>query len=351
MAKIVVIGAGMMGSAFSHLLADCGHDVRLVGTHIDRLLIQGVRDTGIHPKLKVDLAEGIAAYNDNQLGEALLGGADLIVLGVNSAGVDWAVETLGNTLSESIPIIMLTKGMAVRDGEIQILPTVVQKGLEKLGLTNVQVGAVAGPCIAGELAAGRDSSIVITHQETVLLDWLVSLVSSAAYCHARPSSDVIGVEICAALKNYYALGVGFARGQLEVRGAAQNGALMNNVSAGLFVQAVAEMKNLLDYFGGEPKSVYGLAGVGDLYVTCQAGRNSRMGQLLGAGLHYREAKARYMPDDTVEGAELVLTIGQALNRLIDGKIIDRNKLPLGMTILNAIYNDRQVQINWDEFYA
>lgn len=81
------------------------------------------------------------------------GGADLIVLGTNSAGVDWAVETLGDTLSESIPIIMLTKGMAVRDGEIKILPTVVQKGLEKLGLTNVQVGAVAGPCIAGELAA------------------------------------------------------------------------------------------------------------------------------------------------------------------------------------------------------
>ncbi len=105
---------------------------------------------------------------------------------------------------------------------------------------------------------GRHSSIVITHQETVLLDWLVSLVSSAAYCHARPSNDVIGDEICAALKNYYALGVGFARGQLEVRGAAQNGALMNNVSAGLFVQAVAEMKILLDYFDGEAESVYGL---------------------------------------------------------------------------------------------
>jgi glycerol-3-phosphate dehydrogenase (NAD(P)+) len=349
MAEILVIGAGVMGSAFSVLLADCGHDVHLVGTHLDTDLIQGIKNLGNHSKLKTKIPDRIVAYTYDQLGEVLSNNPDLIVYGVNSAGVEWANQQVGQQLQQATPILMLTKGLAVRDNDIVMLPQIVRQDMHRFGLNDVPVGAVAGPCIAGELASRRESSVVITHPDPGLLQWLLSLVN-APYCHARPSTDIVGVEVCAALKNFYAIGVGYANGQLKLKGAAPNGARMNNLSAGLFVQAMTEIKNLMDYLGGEAESVYGLAGVGDLYVTCQAGRNSRLGRHLGAGLCYKEAKTKLMPDDTIEGAELALTIAPTLRRLLDQKKIDQAAIPLGITIMDAICDDIPMQIPWDRFY-
>ncbi|UCF92306.1 MAG: hypothetical protein JSW39_29245 [Desulfobacterales bacterium] len=347
MAAIVILGAGVMGTAFSVLLADCGHKVFLVGTHLDKDLIQGIREHGTHAKLKVRLPDGVAPFTHDQLGEVLSNPPDLIVFGVNSAGVEWATDQLTNYLQASVPILMLTKGLAVKDDTICILPDIVRRRWTGHGL---QVGGVAGPCIAGELAARRDSSMVITHPDAALRDWLVRLVN-ASYCHARPSQDIVGVEACAALKNFYALGVGFANGLLTVKGPAENGALMNNVAAGLFVEAVREIRYLIDFLGGDPASVYGLAGVGDLYVTCQAGRNSRMGKLLGTGLPYSEAKAKHMPDETIEGAELALAIGATFQRLLEQRQIARAQLPLAITLLDAVCRDQAVQIPWNRFYT
>ena len=126
---------------------------------------------------------------------------------------------------------------------------------------------------------------------------------------------------------------------------------MHNLAAGLFVQAMNEIKYFLNYMGANAESVYGLAGVGDLYVTCQAGRNSRMGRHLGAGLSYMAAKTEHMPKDTVEGAELILTIAPALRQLIDQKEIDEKALPLGLAIMNSICDDIPMQIPWDLFYT
>ena len=79
---------------------------------------------------------------------------------------------------------------------------------------------------------------------------------------------------------------------------------MHNLAAGLFAQALSGDDPSREFLGGSEASVMGLAGAGDLYVTCQAGRNSRMGCLLGSGLLYSEAKTNHMADETVEGAEL-----------------------------------------------
>jgi glycerol-3-phosphate dehydrogenase (NAD(P)+) len=110
------------------------------------------------------------------------------------------------------------------------------------------------------------------------------------------------------------------------------------------------MKYLVHFMGGTSASVNGLAGTGDLYVTCQAGRNSRMGYLLGTGLCYREAKARYMADDTVEGAELALAIGPALERLFEEGRIERQALRLTAAILDAICHDLPLEIPWKAFH-
>ena len=87
MAKIVILGAGVMGTAFSFPLADAGQEVSLVGTHLDREWIAGIRATGVHPKLKAKLPEKVRSFTHDQLGEALTVKTDVIVLGVSSPGV------------------------------------------------------------------------------------------------------------------------------------------------------------------------------------------------------------------------------------------------------------------------
>jgi len=349
MAKIIVLGAGVMGSAFAQLLADTGNDVCLVGTHLDQEIIDSIVTTGVHPGLKVKLPQKIRAFSYKHLEAVARERIRLIVFGVNSAGVDWAAKRVGPLFEASVPILMLTKGLAAQHRSIGILPQAVKEGLMAYGWNEPLVAAVGGPCIAGELAARRQSSVVITGDDSGLLDRLLGLVD-ISYYHARGSSDLIGVEVCAALKNFYTLAVGYAAGQLEQKGKASNGALMHNLAAGLFAQALAEMRYFVGLLGGQTDSVLGLAGAGDLYVTCQAGRNGRMGKLLGAGMLYREAKAKFMADDTVEGAELALTIGKTLMQLIDDGRINQDSIPLAVSIVAAVCDNQPMHIPWNRFY-
>src|SRR5262245_55982007 len=128
MAKIVILGAGLMGSAFSVPLSDNGHSISLVGTHLDGDIIEEIHETHVHPRLHSRLAETVQPYTWDRLAEALIG-ADLVVLGVNSAGVGWAAEQLGPLLSAKIPVIALTKGLAGDGQKLSILPEVFRAGL------------------------------------------------------------------------------------------------------------------------------------------------------------------------------------------------------------------------------
>jgi glycerol-3-phosphate dehydrogenase (NAD(P)+) len=349
MANILILGAGVMGSAFSIPLVDAGHAVYLVGTHLDQEWIESIRNTRIHPKLKTNIPETVIPLTHEQLDEALRSTIDLIVLGVSSAGVDWAIQQLGSRLPRPIPVLMLTKGLAARANTLEILPHLVRDGLAAYGLSNVSVGAVGGPCIARELAARRDSSVVVAFSDMIRLHWILSLLITPYY-HVHPNPDLQGVEACAALKNFYALAIGYPAGLSEKQGNASNGACMYNLAAGLFTQSLAEMSHLVEFMGGTRTSVYGLAGTGDLYVTCQAGRNNRMGHLLGMGFTYRDAKTSYMAEDTVEGAELALAIGPTLEALCEQDSLDRSSVPLAMAIIEAICYDHPLNIPWNAFY-
>lgn len=349
MSEILVLGAGAMGSAFCFPAADAGNTVHLVGTHLDLEWIRSVRETGIHPKLKMKFPDKVIPYTHDQLSKTLLSTCDLIVLGVSSAGIPWAVEQLGSLIQNTTPILLLTKGLQTREDTLQILPDSVRAGLAEHGIRNVPVGAVAGPCIASELAAGRDTRVVVGFSEAELLESIVPRLATSYY-HVHPSTDLAGIEACAALKNFYALAIGYPAGLLSKQGKAENGALMHNLAAGLFAQALVEMTQAVSFLDGTRDSVMGLAGAGDLYVTCQAGRNSRMGNLLGSGLRYSEAKANHMANDTVEGAELALVIGPALDVLFRHGRLDRKSFPLAIAIVDAICHDLPMNIPWTAFY-
>jgi glycerol-3-phosphate dehydrogenase (NAD(P)+) len=338
-----------MGSAFSFSLADMGHTVRLVGTHLDREWIQGVRDSGIHPKLKLKLPERVIPYTHDQLAEVISRRPELIVLGVNSLGVDWAVENLGPLLKDPPPILMLTKGLRGRDGTLQILPVIVRDGLARYGLKEVCVGGVAGPCIAGELAMRRDSSTVITYTDAAVLERVMKFVA-APYYHARPSTDSVGVEVCAGFKNLYALAVGYPASFLAKQSEPPDGPRMHNLAASLFAQAMREICYIVAFLGGTPVSPLGLPGEGDLYVTCQGGRNVRIGYLFGLGQRYSQARTAYSTTETIEGAQFAIAIGPTMEAWFREGRIARRAMPLAAAVIDAVCHDVPLTIPWTQFH-
>lgn len=349
MTKIVILGAGVMGSAFSVPLADNGHAVRLVGTHLDGDIIEELHESGVHPRLRVQLPTSVQPYTYDRLAEAMTD-AELVVLGVNSLGIHWAAEQLSHALPPNVPLLFLTKGLDGENNALQILPHALRNGLPQSLQTTVQVAAIGGPSIAGELAVRRHTCVVVTSADAALANQLAALLRTPYY-HVWPNSDLIGVEVCVAMKNVYALAVGLVGGLLEKEGIASNDAAMHNTAAALFAQGLHETSYLVDYLGGRRESLLMLPGAGDLYVTCQGGRNSRMGRWLGLGTSYSQAKAQYMPNDTIEGAELALAIGPTIERLCAAGTLDPHKLPLLQTMIQIICHDAPAAIPWDEFFA
>jgi glycerol-3-phosphate dehydrogenase (NAD(P)+) len=347
--RIVILGAGVMGSAMTLPAIHGGCRVDLVGTHLDEDIIRSVEQSGLHPRLGVALPRQVRPRRWTEFPEAMGELPDLLILGVSSAGVGWAIDRIAESARQPLAILMLTKGLAAQDGGIGILPDLVAREVERRTGMTMPVMAVGGPCIAGELAVERQTSVVVAGADQPLLARVISMLK-APYYHASPSADMAGVEICAAFKNFFTLAVGAPAGQLERQGRAENGALMYNHSASLFAQALGEMKVLAGHVGGSADTVMGLAGAGDLYVTCQAGRNGRMGRLLGLGLLYSKAKREHMNADTVEGAQLALDLGPTLRRMAGAGKLDRSRLPLTFAIVDAICDDAPLELRYDLFH-
>jgi glycerol-3-phosphate dehydrogenase (NAD(P)+) len=239
--------------------------------------------------------------------------------------------------------------MRGRDGTLQILPVIVRDGLARYGLKDVSVGGVAGPCIAGELAMRRDSSTVITYADAEVLERVMKFVA-APYYHARPSTDIIGVEVCAGFKNLYTLAVGYPAGFLAKQGEPPDGPRMHNLAASLFAQAIKEMCHIVAFLGGRPSTPFGLPGVGDLYVTCQGGRNVRIGYLFGLGERFSRARTEFPPTETIEGAQFAVAVGPTMEAWFAEGRIERHAMPLAAVMLDAVCHDVPLTIPWTEFH-
>jgi glycerol-3-phosphate dehydrogenase (NAD(P)+) len=343
MSVITILGAGVMGSSMCMPLVDRGHEVRLVGTHLDDHIIESIAGNGLHPKLNVTMPSSVKGFRHNGFAEALGDDTDIVLLGVSSAGVAWAVEALSRALKKPIPIVMITKGMKPADDFLLAFPDVVA------GELNVPVAAIAGPCIAGELAARRHTGTVIVSRDTALATQ-VAEAFAGDYYFPRTSTDMIGVEVCAAFKNFFAIAVGWAHGRNEVLAETQNKARNNNAAAILFDQAVREMLALAAAMGGSAESVWGMPGVGDLYVTCQAGRNSRLGHALGRGLTYDQAKDGPLQNETVEGAELGIAVAASIRGMIHAGKLKAADVPLTLALFDALTKNSPFTPPWAELH-
>jgi glycerol-3-phosphate dehydrogenase (NAD(P)+) len=349
MSVITILGAGVMGSSMCMPLVDRGHEVRLVGTHLDDHIIDSIAGNGLHPKLNVTIPAAVQSRHFRDFSKTIHTDTDIVLLGVASAGVMWAVDALVPVLKTPTPIVMITKGMKPETDDMRSFPDVVAQELKaRLGF-DVPVAAIAGPCIAGELAVRRQTGTVIVSRDVVLAQSIADAFSGSYYL-PRVSTDMMGVEVCAAFKNFFAIAVGWAHGRNEVLAETQNKARNNNAAAILFDQAVREMLVLSAALGGSPASVWGMPGVGDLYVTCQAGRNSRLGHALGRGLTYAQAKEGPLKDDTVEGAELGLAVASSIHGMISTQKLKVADIPLTLALLDALTRNVPLEPPWADLH-
>ncbi|MDR0417541.1 MAG: glycerol-3-phosphate dehydrogenase [Propionibacteriaceae bacterium] len=326
-AVVTILGAGAMGSALATPLADAGHEVRLWGTHLDDHLIDAVRAGQPHPRTGAPLAAGVATYRHADLAAALAG-AEVAVMAVSSVGV-WDIARLAAPLLASARVLLLTsKGFAAdAAGRVHLLPQTVTRALDGAGLGALPVVAVGGPCKANEVAARQPTAAVFAAAEDVA-GW-AAFAQTPAY-RVAVSADRDGVELCAALKNVYAIALGCADGLTEA-GARP----WHDLKAAAFAQALAELRLILEAEGCDPWTAAGLAGAGDLEVTGLSGRNKAYGVRLGRGQSAAAALAAMTAlEQTVEGVPAVRLAADYLNQRHLGLL---SRLPLLTAIGEVVH--------------
>jgi glycerol-3-phosphate dehydrogenase (NAD(P)+) len=349
MSTIVILGSGVMGSALAVPLADNGHDVRLVGTHLDREIIDSIRASGVHPGLRRELPASVRPYQLEELASAFAD-AEIVLSGVNSVGVRWAGEQLAPLLQPDQLVIAIAKGVdADERGNLRILPEVLAEPVAPDLREQVRWAAIVGPSIAGEVAARRESCVVFCGEDQAALDRLAAAFRTDWY-HVWTTTDFIGAEICAAGKNCYALGIGFAVGELARKGEAESADRAHNYEAALFAQAAAELRGWTALMGGRPETPLWLPGVGDMYVTSTGGRNVRVGGLIGTGLGFTEAAAR-LGNPTLEGAAAIKVFGSALLKLTERGVVGEDEFPLMRHLYEVIGLERPLDMPWSRFFG
>jgi len=341
MAIIAIVGSGMMGSAIGMPAADNGNEVRMVGTPLDREIIAHARATGMHLTMKRKLPETYKYYYYEQLDEALEG-AELLVSGVSSFGVDWFLENVLPVIPDTLPVLAITKGMVdLPDGTLQPYPLYYKS---KLGDRKLNLNAVGGPCTSYELADKDPTQVTFCGDDIETLRWIKSLFETDYY-HISLSTDVVGVECAVAMKNAYALGVSLAVGLAQKREGV-DGVQHYNSQAALFGQSVREMRRLLKLTGGLDDNI--VLGAGDLYVTIFGGRTRLIGTLLGRGLSFDEAMAQ-LKGVTLESIVISTRTARAVRVLIrDGKASEKD-YPLLLHIDEIINHGARVDIPWEKF--
>jgi glycerol-3-phosphate dehydrogenase (NAD(P)+) len=303
--KVAVVGGGSWGTGFSCLLRDHGHDVTLACRDPEQVRV--IRETGYNPRYLTDA--DLSGVEVATIDEAQLADAELIVLAVPSrAFADVAAALPGDS-----PVLSITKGLDPATGER--LSTRVQ---------GRPVAVLSGPNMAEEIAQGLPTAAVIASEDRDLAERLQEAINSMVF-RIYVNDDLVGVELAAAAKNVIALAAGGVDGL----------GLGDNAKASLITRGLVEMGRLGEACGAQPETFAGLAGLGDLNVTCYSGygRNRRAGELIARGATAEEAAAQI--GQVVEGlttapvlrdlshrVRVELPITEGVCRILGGESLD-----------------------------
>lgn len=283
-----------MGSAMAEVAAMQGHDVRLWGTWLDDALIETVEARRDHPRLKKTLSERVRPFRAPALAEAL-SGAELVVHAVSSDGAVPVMEKAAAHLPD-VPVLSVTKGF---------LPSRAGK-TERIDIVSSET---AGRLLRFVHAGGPAKAIEIARSVLTWMEYASARIEDARFCAAAMgaphmrisvSDDIAGAEICSAMKNAYATGLGLWDGHV--------GPDCHNARAACFTQALVEMARLVEAGGGRAASVWGAPGAGDLHVTAAAGRNRAFGERVGKGKPAKQVAAEMLATgELTEGYPAIAT--------------------------------------------
>ena len=318
MNKILVIGGGAMGSAFTIPCIDNNNKVTITEPYSKKFIKDLSSKSKFHSSLKINLSKKLK-FRDFSL-ELLQEKFDLIVIALSLSGINFIGEKL-KKLKIKTPILVLTKGLKYEKKKNKIV-TISEQLKKNYRAMNISV--LKGPCLAKELARKNQTSVIIANKNINIAKKIGKKISTNYYL-VDFSKDIIGVEVCSSIKNIYSMIIGAGHSL--------------NMSSSLFQKSIIEMQYLTKYFKGKEATTLGLAGIGDLYVSAAGGRNSKMGSYLGKGFTFRQAKRKFMPNDTVEGEQLAREIAPFIL-----KKINKKRIPLMIKLINAILKNKKLII-------
>ena len=319
MKKILIIGGGAMGSAFTFPCIDNKNEVTITEPYNKTFIKNLSSKKKYHSSLKINLPNKLKykKYSTHLLKNKF----DLVVVALSLSGINFISEEFKKSNIKS-PILILTKGLKYEKKKQKIFT--ISEDIKKTN-KNINVSVLKGPCLAKELSNKKQTSVIVANKNIKTAKKICNMISTKYYL-TETSKDVIGVEICSSIKNIYSMIIG-AGDSL-------------NMSSSLFKKSINEMIYITKYFKGKIETALGLAGVGDLYVSAAGGRNSKMGSYLGQGYTFKNAKRKFMPKETVEGEQLAREIAPFVLKKIQQK-----KIPLMTKLIKSIINNKKLILN------
>ncbi len=271
--RVAVLGAGSWGTALAMLLARNGATTTLWGRDPEQVALMRQTRRNARYLPDAELPDALAVTDDL---DAAVDGCDVALIVTPSHAFAELVERLSLLPRPRLGVAWATKGFEPGSG--RFLHEVAERFLG----TGVPFAVVTGPSFAREVAAGLPTAVTVHSENDAFAEQVAHLLHAPAF-RAYTGSDVIGAELGGAMKNVLAVATGVADGmQLGL-----------NARAGIITRGINEMLRLTIAIGGRAETIMGLAGVGDLVLTCTGdlSRNRRLGLALGRGVKLEDAIA------------------------------------------------------------
>jgi glycerol-3-phosphate dehydrogenase (NAD(P)+) len=331
MYKICVLGAGYMGSAITFPLAQNGHRVNLWGTWLDDEIISTCSKGLPHPKLKTRLLPSVKLFPSADLDSAV-DGCDIVFMGISSEGFLSVFKKLLETIEGNKYIFTLTKGFVDDDGRIRRTTAAARQLLgERFKEGDFQWTSIGGPVKALELC--RNIPTVSVYGSRTDKNIIAAGKFGTGNYRIIHTRDITGVELSADFKNVYATGMGVVEG-LYGKEMAGN---FHNFSSFIFNQSILEISRIVEKAGGNKRTVFDNAGIGDLYVTSQSGRNRKFGELIGKGIPPEEVYRNMLEGGELAEGYHTLKLGKTWLEENHPDIL--GDLPLFTTLHQVIFGD------------
>ncbi|MGQ9615477.1 MAG: NAD(P)H-dependent glycerol-3-phosphate dehydrogenase [Spirochaetota bacterium] len=343
MLKAAVLGAGFMGSAITFPLMARSIKTRLWGTWLDDELIDGALK-GCHPRLKKPLPEGLELYRSEEL-EYAVRGVDAVFIAIASEGFEAVFKRYLKVADGKPCLFALTKGFVHTQGKVYRISSIAEKMYrERFGDLPFLWASIGGPVKAVELTDRIPTATTFGVNNNLVNR--IALSFATDYYRIFFTDDVIGVEICSALKNVYSIAIGISDGMYE-----GSGVYYHNLRALLFSQALMEMALVVSAAGGWVETVLGLPGSGDLHLTSSSGRNGLYGMRIGRGEKPEQAYREMLIEGNIAEGYNTLRMGIAfVKQLGKHKGYDlMEKLPLFQMLYRIIFQGCNFKDEMDGF--